>query len=292
MALPSKGPRATNPVAYATREPIADFVLGPGAEGLWRRPSLANGGESQVHWSSGPSCDRPVPIDSSLAPRLLQLLDASSTKPLTVVISPAGTGKTSLLASWAATSNRPLAWLSVDEFDHDATQFWTGVIAALEVLVQGGLPRPLTLLQRPGAVDAAVAAVLDDLEEQQQPSSTLLIDDIHLVDDNPEAVDSLALFIQHLPRWLNVVLIARRAPRLPLARLRARGQLCEISYSDLLFSDEEAADLLMSLAPFLDEERVREIGHPSWRLGGRHSAGRTRRPLLEPQPSAGRAAGP
>ncbi len=149
--------------------------------------------------------------------------------------------------------------MSVDEFDHDATQFWTGVIAALEVLVQVGLPRPLTLLQRPGVLDAAVAAVLDDLEEQPQPSSTLLIDDVHLVDDNPETVDSLALFIQHLPRWLNVVLVARRAPRLPLARLRARGQLCEISYSDLLFSDEEAADLLMSLAPFLDEESIREI---------------------------------
>ena len=200
-----------------------------------------------------PSADRLV-----TRPRLLQLLDASSAKPLTVVISPAGTGKTSLLASWAATSKRPLAWLSVDEFDHDATQFWTGVISALEVLVQGGLPRPLALLQRPGMLDAAVAAVLDDLEAQQEPSSTLLIDDIHLVDDNPEAVHSLALFIQHLPRWLHVVLIARRAPHLPLARLRARGQLCEISYSDLLFSDEEAAELLMLLAPSLDEESIGE----------------------------------
>ena len=62
----------------------------------------------------------------------------------------------------------------------------------------------MTLLQRPGALDAAVAAVLDALEAQERPPSTLLIDDVHLVDDNPETVASLALFIQHLPRWLQV----------------------------------------------------------------------------------------
>ena len=201
-----------------------------------------------------PSAERLLP-----RPRLLEMLDASSTKPLIVVISPAGTGKTSLLASWVSSSPRPVAWLSVDEIDHDPKQFWTGVISALGLLVDEVAPRAMTLLQRPGALDAAVAAVLDALEAQERPPSTLLIDDVHLVDDNPETVASLALFIQHLPRWLQVILIARRAPDLPLARLRARGQLCEISYSDLLFSDDEAAELLSSLAPSMDAGSIQEV---------------------------------
>ena len=75
-----------------------------------------------------PSAERLLP-----RPRLLEMLDASSTKPLIVVISPAGTGKTSLLASWVSSSPRPVAWLSVDEIDHDPKQFWTGVISALEL---------------------------------------------------------------------------------------------------------------------------------------------------------------
>ncbi len=55
--------------------------------------------------------------------------------PLTLVVAPAGTGKTSLVATWAAASTSPTAWLSLDESDHDATHFWTGVLVALEALI-------------------------------------------------------------------------------------------------------------------------------------------------------------
>ena len=75
------------------------------------------------------------------------------------------------------------------------------------------------------------------------------------------------------------------APGLPLARLRARGQLAEIGFNDLLFSDDEAADLLRSLAPSLDEERVDDVvaRADGWAAGIQLAA--TRRPLHGPLPA-------
>jgi ATP/maltotriose-dependent transcriptional regulator MalT len=57
---------------------------------------------------------------------------AEAAKPLTVVISPADTGKTALLANWVAGPGSRVAWFSADVTDQDATQFWTGVVGPLE----------------------------------------------------------------------------------------------------------------------------------------------------------------
>ena len=66
---------------------------------------------------------------------LIDQLELCASMPLTLVVAPAGTGKTSLVATWAASSTSPTAWLSLDESDHDATHFWTGVLAALAALI-------------------------------------------------------------------------------------------------------------------------------------------------------------
>ncbi len=189
---------------------------------------------------------------------LIDQLELCTSMPLTLVVSPAGTGKTSLVATWAASSRSPTAWLSLDESDRDATHFWTGVLAAIEGLINSGLPHALTL-QRPGSVDEAVAGLLDDLEAIDGPPSTLVIDNAHLIDDNTEAVSSLAVFVQHLPIWLHVVLMARRTPFLPLARMRARGELGELGYADLRFLDDEAGEMLRICAPSLDEDSIQAI---------------------------------
>lgn len=188
--------------------------------------------------------------------RLLALLDEVSQAPLTLVVAPAGAGKTSLLASWMAESSTPAAWLSLDEMDRDGAQFWTGVIAALETLVVGCGERATATLQRPGDLLEAVGTLLDDLEEESQPPMVLVIDDVHIVDDATITAASLALFVQHLPPWLHVVLSARRTPDLPIDRMRARGQLGEVHLAELRFLQEEAEDMLTRLAPSLPEDQV------------------------------------
>jgi LuxR family maltose regulon positive regulatory protein len=199
----------------------------------------------------------PAPADHLVRrARLLELLDQAVVAPLTLVVAPAGSGKTSLLAGWTAESAMPTAWLSLDEADRDPAQLWTGVLAAVETLLPGVGERAMRLVLRPGALRAAISVLLDDLEAQHRSASVLIIDDAHVLEDEPDAVASLSLFVQHLPPWLHVVLLARRNPPLPIDRLRARGQLGEVHFPELRFSQREAEDMLSRLAPSLEADRL------------------------------------
>src|SRR5262249_33651042 len=75
----------------------------------------------------------------------------------------------------------------------------------------------------------------------------LVLDDYHLVDSGP-VHESVALLLENLPPGLRVVVSSRSEPPLPLARLRARGQLAELRAADLRFTGEEAAALLAETA--------------------------------------------
>ena len=188
--------------------------------------------------------------------RLLDLFDEVVRMPLTLVVAPAGTGKTSLVAGWVAESSTPAAWLSLDETDRDAVQFWSDVIAALDTLAPGCGDRALALLRpsttRSGAVDELIA----DLEAEDRRPAVLVVDDFHLVDADDFVRESVSRFVRHLPKWLHVVLLSRREPDLPIDRMRSRGQLGEIRFAELQFSPDEAVDLMTRLSPSLSEERI------------------------------------
>ena len=192
-------------------------------------------------------------------PRLTVLVEASTAAPLTLVVAPAGSGKTSLLRSWAAETPTPVAWLSLDDDDRDPSRLWCGVLAALEGVAPGVSAAVGDRLQRPGELLEAVGVLLDDLEARDHETSVLVIDDLHLVDETEAAAASLSLFVQHVPGWLRVVVGSRRVPHLPVHRLRARGQLGEVRFPELRFSFDEAAALLARLAPELEDDVVAEV---------------------------------
>jgi LuxR family transcriptional regulator, maltose regulon positive regulatory protein len=197
-----------------------------------------------------------VPEHHVRRPRLLRLLDEAVSAPLTLVVAPAGVGKTVLVASWAAETAEPTAWLSLDEADREGRQLWSGVIAALETLRPGCGAAALTLLRRPGPLTGVVHQLLDDLESGADSSRVLVIDDLHLVDDDDDAVASLALFLQHLPTWLHLVVLSRREPKLPVDRLQGRGQLGEVHFAELRFSHSEACEMLTRLVPGLSDDQI------------------------------------
>ena len=64
--------------------------------------------------------------------RLLEQLDSAES--LTLVLAPAGGGKTTLLSMWLETCHLPNAWLSLDERDNDLGLFATGLIRALQTM--------------------------------------------------------------------------------------------------------------------------------------------------------------
>ena len=222
--------------------------------------------------------------------RLHRLLDEVATAPVTLVVAPAGAGKTSLLSGWTAESATPTCWLTLDETDRGAAQLWSGVIEALATRILGCGEQARALLQHPGSVLAGIDNLLEDLDLLLTSSTVLVLDDVHLIDDDEAVNSSLAYFVQHVPPLLHVVLASRRVPRLPLDRLRARGSVGEVQFAQLRLSLAEAAEMLTRLAPAMSEEEVSTAAAHAegWAAGVQLAAlaARSARALDEPNPAS------
>jgi LuxR family transcriptional regulator, maltose regulon positive regulatory protein len=193
-------------------------------------------------------------------PRLVGRLTEGTAQELTLVCAPAGFGKTSLLADWARRSRQPVAWLSLDGGDSDPARFWRYVAAALDGIRPGVRRRVDALFQ--GAqppLEAVLAALINELVEEPE-AVVLILDDYHLA-EAPSVDDSLAVLLERLPPQLRLMVASRADPPLPLARLRASGQLTELREADLRFTSEEAAALLRTtVGPELPEAAVAALG--------------------------------
>ncbi len=192
-------------------------------------------------------------------PRLVQALSEGLARGRVLVCAPAGFGKTALLAQWVHGSRYPVAWLCLDAGDSDPARFWRYVAAALDRARPGLAERVVRLLgpPPPRSFDELVTALINELAAQPGADEVVLVlDDYHLIDS--EVVHASAAFLlEYLPPGLHLVLTSRADPPLPLARLRARGQLAELRTAELRFTDQEAAALLGEAAgPGLPEAAV------------------------------------
>ncbi|RZT07798.1 LuxR family maltose regulon positive regulatory protein [Kribbella sp. VKM Ac-2569] len=168
-------------------------------------------------------------------PWLVERLD-STLEPghrLALVSAPAGFGKTTLVAEWAAGHDR-VGWLSLDDGDNALPRFLAHLWAALP-----GIRVP------PPAADVPTTAALTALvnDYASQPDTVLVLDDYHVI----EALDvheAMAFLLDHLPDQLHLVVATRADPPFPLARLRGRGQLTEVRVDDLRFAAAEAGAFL------------------------------------------------
>ncbi|HYI15363.1 MAG TPA: hypothetical protein VEX37_08230, partial [Thermomicrobiales bacterium] len=187
-------------------------------------------------------------------PQLLLRLDEGLHRKLTLISAPAGFGKTTLMSAWANSGERATAWLSLDEADNDPVRFMSYVVAALQT-VAPDIGAGIQNAAQPLPTDAMLTALLNDISTLSDPL-IFVLDDYHLIDTEP--VDSAITFlIEHLPPQMHLVITTREDPRLPLARLRARGQLTELRASDLRFAPAEAAAFLNQMMGLnLSEEDI------------------------------------
>lgn len=176
--------------------------------------------------------------------RLTGTLDEGMGRDLVLVCTPAGFGKTTLLADWARRQQRPVAWVSLDGDDNDPVRFWRYVAAALDRASPGVGREALSLLEPPNVVSGqgAVTALIGELESLSEEIA-LILDDYHTI-ESPPIHDSVAFLLGHLPPQLRLLIATRSDPPLPLARLRASGRLTELRGSDLRFTAEESAAFL------------------------------------------------
>jgi LuxR family transcriptional regulator, maltose regulon positive regulatory protein len=190
-------------------------------------------------------------------PRLQEQIVQGLRGPLTLIIAPAGFGKTTLAISAVACCGMPVAWLSLDPNDNQTGRFLSYVIAAFRTADPAIGNESAQLMD--GMQQALPAAVLTSLLNDLNATAremVLVLDDYQFI--SSQAVHEQVLFlIEHCPSNLHLLIATRSDPPLPLARLRVRAQMVELRTADLRFTPEEAAHFLnevMSLQ--LDAESV------------------------------------
>jgi LuxR family transcriptional regulator, maltose regulon positive regulatory protein len=171
---------------------------------------------------------------------------------LTLVSAPAGFGKTTLISDikfWisdAAHSESQIlklksGWLSLDEADNNPVRFLRYLVAALQNALPevGQATASLMELAAPPALEEALASLINEITAAAYPI-ILTLDDYHLI-HHADVTSLLTFLIDHQPPNLHLIIASRSDPRLPLARLRARGELLELRARDLRFNEEETA---------------------------------------------------
>jgi LuxR family maltose regulon positive regulatory protein len=205
----------------------------------------------------------PVVRDETISrDRLLERLRAGSGCRLSLIACPAGFGKTTLLARWreVEATQKPVAWVSLDEGDNDPVVLWSYAIEALRGVCPaiGRTVSPATGGAAP-IVDVVLPRLVNELADQA--GIALIFDDFHRLSSG-EARDSVAWFVDHAPSTCQFVLATRTEPALPLATLRAHGELLELRSDHLQFTSQEAdaflnGRLALGLAPEDVEALVR-----------------------------------
>ena len=209
-----------------------------------------------------------VTRDLIIRPRLLALLDAGRTRPLTVVVAPAGFGKSTLVSSWIAElvegrrqgiNLLPAIWLSLDEGDSDPTIFLRYFISGLRTIFPGAAPKTLKLLTASDPPHSLLANTLSNEIESLPSSFFIILDDAHTL-HSPAVFDILSIWLQHWPQHMHLVLVSRLNPALPLTTLRAKDQVVEIRPRDLRFTAAETAEYLaQTLGSSVDESALAAI---------------------------------
>ena len=191
--------------------------------------------------------------------RLVKIMDQGlrAGKKLTLVSAPAGFGKTSLLSEWIASIQKRearirVAWLSLEQSDNDPVRFLNYVVAT----VQAADPDiELPPLNPQSSADATLGALLNEVNRVSH-ELILVLDDFQFIEEQ-SIRDAIVFLIEHLPVNLHVVISSRSDPLLPLARLRAGGDITELRAADLRFTpDESAAFLNATMGLSLSSEDV------------------------------------
>ena len=161
---------------------------------------------------------------------------------------PQGSAKPPYLPNGSAESGMPVAWLSLEAEDNDPTRFLSYLIAALQTLDAQLGTTALALLRtpQPPSPEAVLAVLTNDLVERGGDDFDLVLDDYHIITAEP-IQRGMTFLLEHLPPQMHLLLATRADPPLPLARLRAQGQLTEVRAADLRFGIAEASTFLQAV---------------------------------------------
>lgn len=201
--------------------------------------------------------------------RLIECINEGMKRALTLVVAPAGFGKTTLVGEWGRTASMPVAWLSLERADRPPERFLSYLIHALQQISPQTGQTTLAMLRGGQAInnEAILFSLLNDLSEIPN-DFVLVLDDYHTV-DGTEVNAVVQPLLERCPARMHVVLASRTMPGLSLTRLRAADQVTELNTTDLRFIDDEIRIFFEQMGVTLSPEQLTHLNQSTegWAVG-------------------------
>ena len=179
--------------------------------------------------------------------RLLDWLHAKIHDRVILVLADAGYGKTTLLADFSRRTRLRTLWYRLEDDDRDWIAFLNHLVAAGREHDPGFAPTTASLLGDMSvggpARDSVIDVFLRELPTIAEHGAVLILDDFHLVDDSSDVRLIARELVARAPERMSIVFASRRPPTIPLARLRASGEVAELGTDDLRFDASETRRL-------------------------------------------------
>ena len=194
-----------------------------------------------IHTKLRPPFHRPGLVPRA---RLVERVREGLQGPLTLIVAPAGFGKSTLVTASLSGCDMHRAWLSLDREDNRPRRFLTYLVAALQEAVPSVGRQALQLMtgMQPAPDETILTSLVNDLDEAGE-EIVLVLDDYQFIRD--QAVHAaLSFLLEYCPPAFHIVIATRSDPPLPVSRLRARGRLVELRTVDLRFTASEVAQFL------------------------------------------------
>jgi LuxR family maltose regulon positive regulatory protein len=176
--------------------------------------------------------------------RLIGKLDKGTGGKLCLISASAGSGKTTLVTSWALQTHRSVAWISLDQSDNDPTRFFAYLVVALQSLISNSRNSPSEFLRLPHypLTEGILTQLINEIT-QHPTSFSLVLDDYHLIVES-HIHKAVTFILDNMPPNMNLIIISRHEPPFSVTRLRAQGQMVEIRQTDLRFTSDEIMEFL------------------------------------------------
>ena len=183
--------------------------------------------------------------------KLIDRLQSGHEADVIAVVAPAGYGKTTVVAQWLEIESKPIAWLTLDRVDNDASTLLSHLATALfqAGLIDGGVRasfrfgRPLSISDGLSRIGWALAS--------SQSQGALVLDQVEVIRGRV-ASEVIRELVDYVDGRIQLVIVSRSSTAIQMAKLRAQARLLEITEEDLALDDDEARRLLAARGIELD----------------------------------------
>ncbi len=196
--------------------------------------------------------------------RLHKMLDQYKKHKLISITSPAGYGKTTLVASWLKEKTNQdliITWLSLDKVDNDPDLFWSYFFMSFyqDMALPSSIHMNHALLDNSHPIcNLHFINFLNDIKKLDK-EVIMVIDDIHVIED-VNIIEGLQFILKYMPINMHLIFIGRNVSNFRLSRLRVEGSILEIPQSELSFTPKETGEFFYKLTALrLEPEECDEL---------------------------------